>query len=183
MKDAIQEFIKSIELVIILLGVILILIAATDNIKIGSTFSSQITNDYWKLVIAAVGIVLVSSSLYKFIRESAGVREVTSNNSTTKVTVNEPIQHSLRSTRGEPDEQVEISFLNLSEQTLECIWINYEGVEDQKIRRKLDSNQSHLQQTYVTHPWLIRNVSTNEQLLVVVARGNKQAIAIEISDA
>jgi len=52
-----------------------------------------------------------------------------------------------------------IEFINKSGQPIKVYWLDYEG--KRKLYAQLKAEDSYIQQTYVTHPWLITDADDN----------------------
>lgn len=56
-----------------------------------------------------------------------------------------------------------LTFVNFSTRPVDIYWLNYEGQE--VFYQHLEPSQAHLQQTYLTHPWCIRDAKTGQAVL------------------
>lgn len=73
----------------------------------------------------------------------------------------QPVSCNLRSTAGV--ETAWLTFANFSTRPVDIYWLNYEGQE--VFYQHLEPSQAHLQQTYLTHPWCIRDAETGQAVL------------------
>jgi hypothetical protein len=55
--------------------------------------------------------------------------------------------------------ETSIKFINKSGQPIKVYWLDYEG--KRKLYAKVKAEDSYIQQTYVTHPWLITDADDN----------------------
>ena len=83
---------------------------------------------------------------------------------------------SLRSIAGSVE--TVITFINASDGAITVNWIDYEGKE--QFWFELQPGQSQRQETYVTHPWCVRDKTRNTALLAVVASRAEQLATISL---
>jgi hypothetical protein len=77
------------------------------------------------------------------------------------------IRHPLRSRDARDTHRPKLFFSNSSKRTIDVIWINYQGAEEP--RRPIGPHGGlHSEHTFATHPFLIKDHSTGERLLVVM---------------
>jgi hypothetical protein len=57
------------------------------------------------------------------------------------------------------NQPISLNVLNKTSRNINIIWINYQG--GRQLYRTIGPNQNWNQQTYVTHPWLLTDVSGN----------------------
>jgi hypothetical protein len=172
MKEAIQEISKSTLTVIIVLGVVLLIVGAADSLVVGSY--SLHMSAIWKAAIGIIGFGFICFGVYLVWRESVPAKSLKS----TKVS---SISHPLRSIHGE--HEALLIFANASHRTIEIFWINYEGTE-QSFGQVPPGGKIHKRPTYATHPFLIKDASTGEQLFVVQPRNeNGLTVQITVEDA
>ena len=75
------------------------------------------------------------------------------------------------------NQEVPIEFINSSNRTVAIYWLDYEGEE--VFYRALRSRESYELQTYVTHPWCMRDAETGVSILAVtVESAEPQVIRI-----
>jgi hypothetical protein len=55
--------------------------------------------------------------------------------------------------------ETNITFINKSGQPIKVYWLDYEG--KRKLYANMKAEDSYVQQTYVTHPWLITDADDN----------------------
>jgi vacuolar-type H+-ATPase subunit I/STV1 len=171
-KEAVQEISKSTLTVIIVLGVLMFIVGAADSIVVGS-FSLHMLA-IWKTAIGIIGFGFICFGIYLVWRESGPAKSVKS----TKVS---SISHPLRSIKGE--HEALLIFANASNRTIEIFWINYEGTE-KSFGQIPPGGKIHKRPTFATHPFLIKDASTGEQLFVVQPRNeNDLTVQITVEDA
>ena len=57
------------------------------------------------------------------------------------------------------DVSTEMTFTNKSGKTVKVYWLDFNG--ERKLYNTLEEKESYLQQTYLTHPWLITDEKDN----------------------
>ena len=72
--------------------------------------------------------------------------------------------------------ETEIEFINNMDEPVSVYWIDYEGNEQKY--KTLSPREKYTQNTYVTHPWIVRKASDNEPVGHVVGRIDKQTLDI-----
>lgn len=183
MKDTAQELLKSTMTVVILLGAALLLVSAANGITVGTTFSLQIADPGWRIVLAGVGVVFIALGLYQFVRSSIPERVSTREGDPILPKTGETadyhiLRHELRSEIG-LHPPAYLTFVNSSRKEIEYVWIDTNGEE--KSYGRMLPGQSATQSTFSTHVWLIKDASTGEQLGVILPRNSEeQAFLIEI---
>lgn len=77
------------------------------------------------------------------------------------------VHHPLRSRDSRQSHRPTLVFSNASQRTLEVVWLNHEGAE--RSYGTIDPNgRVHRVETFATHPFVIKDHSTGERLLVVM---------------
>ena len=71
-----------------------------------------------------------------------------------------------------------ITFVNSHDGAINVNWVDYQGTE--QFWFELQPGQSHRQETFVTHPWCVRDKSSNTALLAVVAGRVEQLVTITL---
>ena len=174
-KEAVQEVSKSTLTVILVLGVALLIIAASDGITV-STFSLRIPNTNLRIIVGIIGLSLICLGIYLVWRESLQPKGPKSLSKTAA------ISHILRSTAGNPDHRAHLTFANSSSRTLDIFWIDYEGTEKRR-GQIAPGGRLHKEYTFSTHPFLIKDSSSDEQLLITIPRNQTElAVTISIED-
>jgi hypothetical protein len=84
---------------------------------------------------------------------------------------------SLRSIAG--SDETAITFVNSSGRAIHVYWVDYQGAE--QFWFELQPGQSQRQETFVTHPWCVRDKTNNTALLAVVATRAEQFANIAVS--
>ena len=74
-----------------------------------------------------------------------------------------------------------ITFVNSSDGSITVYWVDYLGTE--QFWFELQPGQSQRQETFVTHPWCVRDKTSNTALLAVVAVRFEQVAAIALPDS
>jgi hypothetical protein len=82
---------------------------------------------------------------------------------------------SLRSIVG--DTKASIKFVNDSGMAVEIYWKNYQG--DEILYQTLQSGASYMQQTFVTHPWIVRDQCGGEVLLTIIAAAGARVASVK----
>ena len=80
----------------------------------------------------------------------------------------------LKSTTGETPTKIE--FINRMPEPVDVYWINYDG-EEEKFHT-LGVGKSYMQDTYATHPWIVKPVSDNRQLAIIIGTESFQKLQI-----
>ena len=70
----------------------------------------------------------------------------------------------IRSKQGEI--KTSIKFTNHLQENVKVLWVDYEGNE--VLYKTLEPDKSYIQQTFVTHPWIVRAESDNRQVEFIV---------------
>lgn len=89
------------------------------------------------------------------------------------VEINKAPSCNLRSTN--TAEPAWLTVVNFSNQAVWVYWLNYDGQE--VFYRQLQPNEAYVQQTYLTHPWCIRNAGTGQAVYSTTVR-EKGSLAI-----
>ena len=170
MLDTIKGLSASV--IIILLGAAMIIIGAANGLSIGGN-SIQISNE-WKVAIVIIGAVLLGFGGYLVWRESVSGKAIRSSAKT------ETISHTLRSGPGNPEHRPHLHIANASKRTIAVYWIDFDGVEKKRGNDIRPGGPIHREYTHSTHPFLIKDATTGEQLLVAVPR-NETDLTVTIS--
>jgi hypothetical protein len=74
-----------------------------------------------------------------------------------------------RSLRAGTGEATKIQFVNRSSQSIGIVWLNQNGAR--VLYKTLNSGESYLQDTFLTHPWVITNFAGECQAIYMPTRG------------
>lgn len=73
------------------------------------------------------------------------------------------------------NEQYQLEFINAREEAVDLFWINYEGEEE--LKHALPPEGQHIETTYNTHPWVVRDKSG--QCLTLFNSDPKEVVEIK----
>lgn len=83
------------------------------------------------------------------------------------------IRSQLKSKEGEVPTTIE--FHNGTEEPVGVYWVDYAGQE--RFYKRLEPNEDYIQDTFATHPWVVRTVSDHKRVAVVIGELEHQSIA------
>ena len=93
------------------------------------------------------------------------------------ITTSEPRQHHDIVLKSEASEvETRIEFANTSPLTLDVYWVDYQGRE--KKYATLEPRTSHSQQTFMTHPWIVRDQRSGEPVGFTVGLRQEQRLML-----
>ncbi|MEL6223300.1 MAG: hypothetical protein AAFQ57_01285 [Cyanobacteria bacterium J06626_14] len=72
------------------------------------------------------------------------------------------------------DQEVSIQFVNTSKRAVAIYWLDYEGEE--VFYYALQGGRSYDLQTYVTHPWCIRDAETGESITTAIVTSTEPRV-------
>jgi von Hippel-Lindau disease tumor suppressor protein len=170
MLDSIKGLSASV--IVILLGAAMIIIGAANGLSIGGN-SVQISNE-WKVAIVIIGGGLLCFGGYLVWREPGSGKATKSSAKT------ETISHTLRSGLGNPEHRPHLHIANASKRTIAVYWIDGDGVEMKRGNDIRPGGPIHREYTYSTHPFLIKDASSGEQLFVAIPR-NETDLTVTLS--
>jgi len=175
MNEVGKELVSSKPIVIIILGTLLLVFGSADTITVG-TFSSSFST-LGQTILILSGIVFVIFGMYQMTKANKTLSQQDNKESKSGIA---PIQYPFRSAKSKQP-SAHITFTNSSDRSIELVWINYVGQE--KRYDEVQPNNSHTQESFSTHPWLVKDASTHENIFLFIPRNQEpQHFYISIED-